>query len=82
MVQEARDRWCVQISQGESSEIFLPLLREVGKQEAEGVAIGRHGLPARVLLLDQAIEEESLNQRGKGRSRGIEVHEGFPGVDA
>ena len=82
VVQEARDGGRVQISQSESGELLLPARLEVGQQEAEGIAVGRDGLRTGVLLLDQALEEESLNQGRKRRSRCVGVHECFPFAEA
>src|SRR5215470_17940551 len=75
MIQECQDGRGIEIGQLERRDRLLQPDREVGQQEAEGIAVSLDRAPARTLLFDQAAAE-ILDQDVEGRS-----HETPPSVE-
>ena len=70
MVQERQDDRGVEVSQDDRRDWLAQVLREVGQQQPEGVAVGFDRARADTLLLDQATTEEVLDQGVEGGRHG------------
>jgi len=65
VLEKSGDQGCVQVGEVKIGGWFAGLLPGEPQQQADGVAVGRHGVGAGLTLADQPIGEIALQDTGE-----------------